>query len=138
MPTADATVQDVYDSMDQSQKDVVAYMIATALEEQQTSMAQSAIDTTELTNTLKEIKEGIEMSHNVFDQTAGAAQTTISHSDVEAIFAAAKKSGSFAEAVNDYALVHNITNVDLLFPDAQNVLNQPELFKRRTSGSTRS
>lgn len=132
--TADMTVQEIYDSMDQVQKDVVAYLIATALEEANASMAQSSIDAeeiTKITNTLKEIQEGLAMSHNVFDQTATPNNNTISHSDVQGIIADAKKRGSFAEAVNDYALVHGITNVDQLFPDAQNVLAQPELFRRR-------
>jgi len=131
--TADMTVQEIYDSMTPVQQDVVAYMIATALEDatDNSAMAQSAFDTTELTNTLKEIKEGIAMSHNVFDQSQ-TAPTKLSHSDVQGIIADAKKRGSFAEAVNEYALVHNITNIDLLFPDAQNVLSQPELFRRRS------
>ena len=134
---SDMTLQEIYDSMTQEQQDVVAYMIATALEDaaanNSNAMAQSAIDTTELTNTLNEIKEGIHtMSHNVFDQST-VAPTKLSHSDVQGIIADAKKRGSFAEAVNEYALVHNITNVDLLFPDAQNVLSQPELFRRRSA-----
>jgi hypothetical protein len=134
---SDMTLQEIYDSMTQEQQDVVAYMIATALEDaaanNANAMAQSAIDTTELTNTLNEIKEGIHtMSHNVFDQST-VAPTKLSHSDVQGIIADAKKRGSFAEAVNEYALVHNITNVDLLFPDAQNVLSQPELFRRRSA-----
>lgn len=131
----DMTVQEVYDSMDQDQKDVVAYMIAVALEEfnaNNSAMAQSAIDTTEITNTLNEIKEGIAMTHNVFDQSAQPTRTNLSHSDVESIIADAKKRGSFAEAVNEYALAHGITNIDLLFPDAQNLLSQPELFRRRS------
>lgn len=130
--TQDMTVEEIYNSMDDTQKDVVAYMIAKALEELDASMAQSSIDTTELTNTLKEIKEGIAMSHNVFDQSATQTGAVLSHSDVESIMADAKKRGSFAEAINNYALVHGITNVDQLFPDAQNVLAQPELYKRRT------
>ena len=134
--TSDKTVEEIYNSMDQEQKDVVAYMVATALEEQQNSMAQSGIDTEEIVNSLKEIKEGITMSHNVFDQSAGKNELVLSHSDVEAIFADAKKRGSFAEAIDAYAAVHNITNIDLLFPDAQNVLSAPEFNKRRTEWVT--
>lgn len=132
----DPTVKEVYESMDPIQKDVVAYMIATALEEAQPAMAQSAFDTTEITNTLNEIKDGIAMSHNVFDQTPGNNDVTISHSDVQAIFTDAKKRGSFAEAMGEYALAHNITNVDVLFPDAKNLLGMPEWNKRRTEWVT--
>lgn len=145
MPTAtdlshaagDKTVQDVFDSMDQEQKDVVAYMIATALEEQQTALAQSGLDKEEIMNALNEIKEGTTMSHNVFDQTDTKDRTVISHADVESIFADARKRGSFAEAINQYSLAHNITNVDALFPDAKNVLSQPEFNKRRTEWVTK-
>lgn len=134
--TANMTVQDIYESMTQEQKDVVAFMIGTALEDANNSMAQSSIDTTEITNALNEIKEGIAMSHNVFDQTPGTNATTISHSDVQAIMEDAKKRGSFADAMNGYALAHNITNVDLLFPDAKNILTAPEWNKRRTEWVT--
>lgn len=141
MPAEDLTVQDVYDAMDQAQKDVVAFMIATAIEDAATSsLAQSAIDADALktviqdtlNHSLNEIKEGLEMSHNAFDQTSGTTAPTISHDDLKAILADAKKGGSFAEAIEKYAVVHNITNIDLLFPDAKNVLDTPEIYKRRT------
>lgn len=140
MPAEDLTVKDVYEAMDQTQKDVVAFMIATALEDANASLAQSAIDPEELkntinatiTNSLNEIKEGLTMAHNAFDQTSGTAAPVISHDDLKAILADAKKGGSFAEAIEKYAVVHNITNIDLLFPDAKNVLDTPEIYKRRT------
>jgi hypothetical protein len=134
--TGEMTVQDVYDSMTQEQKDVVHFMIGTALENANDSMAQSSIDAEEITNALNEIKEGIAMSHNIFDQTPATNANTISHSDVQAIMDDAKKRGSFADAMRGYALAHNITNVDLLFPDAKNILTAPEWNKRRTEWVT--
>jgi hypothetical protein len=131
----DLTVQDVYESMTQEQKDVVAYMVQTALEDAST-MAQSAINTEEIKATLNEIKEGITMSHNVFDQSESTNKHVVSHADVKSVLDDAKKRGSFKEAIYDYGLVHGITDVDVLFPDAKNVLSQPEWNKRRTEWVT--
>jgi hypothetical protein len=131
------TIQDVYDSMSQEQKDVVAVLVAQALEDSDNSLAQSAItNTNEIKDTLKEIQEGITMKHSIFDQTQDANKHVVSHADVKSVVDAANKRGSFKEAVEEYALVHNITDIDVLFPDAQNVLSQPEFNKRRTEWVT--
>lgn len=133
----DVTIQDVFDSMDDVQKEVVAYMIQAAIDEQAgATMAQSGMNTDTIIEKLAELKEGLTMSHNIFEQAGAGAAKVISHSDVQSVIEAAKKGGSFADAVNEFALVHNITNVDILFPDAQNVLSQPELFARRNGWVT--
>jgi HK97 family phage major capsid protein len=48
------------------------------------------------------------------------------------IFANAKRLGSLKHAVEEYAIEHSITNIDLLFPEYQSVTNPPEFDKRRT------
>jgi hypothetical protein len=131
----DLTVQDVYDSMTQEQKDVVAFLVAQAVEDD-SSMAQSSIDTNEIKDTLKEIQEGLAMKHSIFDQTQDANKHVVSHADVKSVLEAANKRGSFKEAIDEYAAVHGITDIDVLFPDAQNVLSQPEFNKRRTEWVT--
>jgi hypothetical protein len=136
MPTEDPTVQEIYDTFSTEQKDVVAAIVATAVEDANNALAQSAIDTTEIKNELKEIKEGLTMSHSIFDQTTGSDAYTISHDDMKAVIADAKTRGSFKEAINQYAIVHNITNIDILFPDAKNITGMPEFNKRRTEWVT--
>lgn len=61
-------------------------------------------------------QEGQEdMKHNIFDAEGEAMY--LSHSDMEAIFADAKRNGSLKEAV----LEHGITDIEVLFPEAQMV-----------------
>jgi hypothetical protein len=133
----DATVQDVYDSLDEDQKKLVHFMIGAALEAA-SSAQHSDTDTDTNADTSDEgdleHKEGTEMGRNVFEQKVDAdkPEVTLSHSDVKEIVANAQKIGSLKAAVEEYALQHGITDIDLLFPDAKNVQNAPEWDKRRT------
>lgn len=126
----DQTVQDVYDSLSDEQKQVVHFMIGAALE-------AAANDTASHSNT-----EGSEeMRHNVFEQQnnqngkGGQTQTTehvLTHDAIKEIVADAQRNGSLKKAVEDYALAHGIENIDVLFPDAKSIDNEPEWEKRRT------
>lgn len=144
-----ATIQEIFDSMTEQQQTVVHYMIGEALN---SAAAHSDIDedddvdndentdvdtdVTQDTNTDTAIhgnanQEGNTMT-NVFEKGAKAEGLTLSHDDMKAIVADAYKTGSFKEAIDSYAAVHGITNIDMLFPDAMNVLDSPEFNKRRT------
>jgi len=134
----DATLQDVYDTFTEDQKNLVHYMIGTAME---TAAAQQSDTDPDKKNDSGEgdleHKEGSEeMGRNVFDQTDADKQKdpkySLSHADVQGIVAEAQKNGSLKEAVENYALAHGIENIDLLFPDAQLMDNRPEFDKRRT------
>lgn len=65
------------------------------------------------------------MKHNVFDNEY-AKNDILSHSDLEAIFADAKRYGSLKDSV----LAHGIEQIDYLFPDAKNVTNTPQFIQR--------
>lgn len=140
----DETVQDIYDSMSDKEKDVVHYLIGAALEEQASSTNAPADDVKQ-----SETDEGVlahqegntEMTgRNVFDQSGARAIAgtesggtyTITHEDVKGIFADGIKRSSFKEAIQDYVVEHGITNIEVLFPDAQAISNTPEFDKRRT------
>lgn len=69
-------------------------------------------------------QEGEIMKFNVFDDTNEGK--TLAHSDVEAIFADAKRCGSLKDA----CLQHGITNIGVLFPDAKAVSAQPDMISR--------
>jgi hypothetical protein len=131
----DTTVKDIYDTLNEEQKNVVHYLIGVALEDEKKSAAEhSATENTETTITHE---GGDEMSRNVFDQNAAKnGGDTIKHSltqeDVKGIFADAVKVGSIREAVNNYALQHGIENIDVLFPDAKMATGTIDLEKRRT------
>lgn len=125
---ADATVQDVYDSMSSEQQDVLHYFIGVALE-QAANAQHSALSHNE--------EGGDDMSRNVFDQSdaakkGGSLKHTLTKDAVKGIVKHAEKLGSLKDAVEDYALQHGITDIDILFPDAKAATGVIELEKRRT------
>lgn len=127
----DRTVKDVFDSLTEEQKNVVYYMIGEALE---AAEADDDTDSDKDTNNVKHSQEGPNVQHNIFESTKG--QTTsgavLSHSDMTNIIKEAQRSGSFKDAVSEYALQHGIEDIDTLFPDAKAVAASPEFVGRRT------
>lgn len=121
------TVQDVYDSMTDKQKQVVAYMVGEAL----SAGADASDDSEEVEHS---DMEDDEMKTNVFDQNAmhDTGVKSLSHDAMKAIFDDAKKSNSLRDVVIAHAATYGIDNIDVLFPDAKTVNSQPELIKRRT------
>lgn len=113
------TVGDILDTMTEKQKQVVYAIVGNLVED-----TESEEDTTEQTGGEESMK------HNVFENDEeNNNENVISHSDMEAIFSDAKRFGSLKEST----LQHGITNVDYLFPDAQNVTNTPDFIQRETS-----
>ena len=111
------TVADVFNTLTEKQKTVVYAMIGQALEEKEES---------EDNNNNDDSKGGKKtMKHNVFDKE-DANKDVLSHSDMEAIFADAKRYGSLKDSV----LAHGIEQIDYLFPDAKNVTNTPQFIQR--------
>jgi capsid protein len=128
------TVLDVLNTLNEKQKNVLTYVLGVARQEGMdagNSTAQHADTEEGLAH-----QEGTDsMTRNLFDQQAGGSTDqgqTISHADIEGIFADGKKRGSFKEAVNEFVLAHGITNIEVLFPDARAITNTPEFDKRRT------
>ena len=101
------TLADVFETLDEKQKNMVYAMIAYAVSEVE-----------------DEEGDDDEMKQNVFDNED--REDVLSHSDMTAIIADAKRCGSLRDAV----LAHGITNIDYLFPDAKNVTNTPEFIQR--------
>jgi hypothetical protein len=160
---SDMTVQDVFDTLSDEQKQVVYYLIGQAVEDSQgeAAMAQSGLDDDasaqevyeslneqqqELFNALFEDAQeeinhantkGMEMSNNIFENNNNKAQAAISHADLQGIVADASKGGSLKDAIESYALSHGITDVDQLFPEATALDAVPEWLKRRTEWVTK-
>jgi len=125
------TIQDVYDSMNEKQKQVLHYMLGQALNEADgEEMQQGNLDD----QTEENDKEGTGMTRNVFETGApkDESKPVLSHSDMQAIVADASKLGSLKAAVEGYALSHGINQIDTLFPEAQALTSAPEFFTRRT------
>ena len=103
------TIAEVYNSLTPKQKKVVEFMIGSALED----------------NNMKGEGEN-DMKQNAFSNKNNKEEEVLSHSEMTAILDDAKRSGSLRESV----LAHGITNIDVLFPDYQNVDNKPTWITR--------
>lgn len=125
------TIQDVYESLSDKQKDVVHYMIGTAVEAAETGGAAQHSDTiTEGDLTHQEGNDN--MSRNVFDGNGTKTEgPTLSHAQIKTIFDDAQKMGSFKESFLAHAQEYGIEDIDMLFPDAKNVTTTPEFISRR-------
>lgn len=106
----DETVEDVFNTLTDKQKKVVYALIGQALEDAGVNNEGGKSD----------------MKHNVFDQDEMMAENVISHSEMEAIFEEAKRCGSLKDAV----LAHGIEDIEILFPDAKALNNEPGFIKR--------
>lgn len=112
------TVQDVLDSMNEDQKNVLAYLVGKALEEK-----EGADDTEEGESDVK---------HNMFENDKNEESVVLSHDDMTAILNDAKAHGSLKESVIQHADNYGITNIDMLFPDAKAISESPDFIKRET------
>lgn len=111
----EATVEDVLNSMTEEQKNVMYYMIGMALENAANGGSEEA---------KHDDMEDNNMHKNIFDNSTAEQNDTLSHAEMEEIFADAKKSGSLKEAF----LAHGITNIDYLFPEAHLLDKEPQII----------
>lgn len=112
------TVQDVLDTMDEEQMAVLRALVGEALRD-----GASYAD---------ENGGGDSVKHNVFDDEYEEFDNVLSHSDMEEIFAEARRPGGNG-SLKDAFLAHGIDNIDYLFPDDRNVTDTPTFIKRETS-----
>lgn len=118
----DATVQDVFDSLDEIQKKVVYAIIGEAIS------SGGDIEHSD--------KEGdTSMKHNLFDETTkGDVQKKhLTREQIEQILLDGKKCGSLKDSVLAHAAEYGIENIEVLFPDARSIRNTPDLIKREDS-----
>lgn len=134
----DPTIQEVYESMTDDQKQVVHYMIGSALESADVTekdLKQSNLEDGGNADNDETNSEGTdEMKHNIFENQDGDTNTgrVLSHDDMEEIQALAKRTGSMKAAVEDFGFKHGIDDIEVLFPDATKISDVPEWIKRRT------
>ena len=115
MADGDKTVKDVFDTLTEEQKTVVYALIGAALEQ-----AKGEKD-----------EEGEEkMKHNVFEGDAQSPEEVLTHAEIEDIMREARDGNA---SLREVVLAHGITNIDYLFPDAQNVTRTP-MFVDRDQG----
>lgn len=119
------TVADVFETLTDKQKKAVYFMM-NEVSKGDTSDKDS--------NKEKDESKGGDntMKHNVFENDKQTSTAVLSHSDMQAIFADAKRTGSFKEAFQNACLQHGIEEIELLFPDARTINRTPEFIKRDT------
>lgn len=123
------TVEDILNTLNEKQENVVNYIVGLALEEGSNK-------------TDEESKGGNEtMKHNVFDGMEAETQNVLSHADQESIIELAKQSGvgSLKAAMEIFAnenaeLAHGFESYEQLFPDYElTKKGAPELLERDQS-----
>lgn len=117
----DATVQDVLNTLDDTQKNVVYGLLAQAL---------SAGESVE--HSIKEGESEI-MKTNVFDKSTALDalnKNVLTHDQMKTILTDAMKRGSIKEAVLIHAVEYGIENIDVLFPEARLIRNTPDAIAR--------
>ena len=115
---SDETIQDVFNTLNDKQRNVVEYIVSEALKDGKTG---------------DENKGGDEyMKHNVFDQDETKQDGVLSHDAMNTIITDAKRYGSLKESFLAHAGDYGIDDIDWLFPDAKNLNTQPEFIKRDT------
>ena len=72
-----------------------------------------------------------EMKHNVFEQEN--KENELKHMDFAATIKDAKKCGSLKEAVLVHAAQYGITDIEMLFPEAKTLTNEPGIIDRDQS-----
>ena len=121
-PENGKTIGDVFNTFTDDQKEIVYSMIGLALEEAGISPEDDMEE-----DDMEESEGGDKkMKHNVFDNDERYEENTLSHSEMEAIITDAQSCGSLKKAV----LAHGIEQIDLLFPDAKSINNEPDFIKR--------
>ncbi len=120
---SDPTVADVFNSMTEDQKNVVYFMIATALEEAGGGTAQQG-----------EFYDGGDvLKHNVFDSNNDDMGPVLTHDQLTEILRDAKTIGSLKESFLKHAADYGFDPIGDLFPEAKLVRPDLDLIKRETT-----
>lgn len=108
---SEETIQDVFDTLTEKQKDVVYSMLGNILK-----------------NNSEENNEGEEdMKHNIFEGTNNqGTNEELTHAEMQSILADGKRYGSLKES----ALQHGITEIGYLYPDHKTVNSTPDFIAR--------
>ena len=136
-PASDAsdgkTVGEVYDSMNDDQKAVCDYLVGVAV--QQAQEGDNSYEDVQHSDMDEDNDMNNNLSHNVFDSNDADGGATLSHSDMDCLFADSMNDipifGSFKKSVIRHAATYGITNIDVLFPDAKSVTSSPQFISRQ-------
>ena len=121
----DKTVQEVFDTLNEEQKNAVYAIVGQAVED-------AKKDSSDDEENNKKEGESEDMKHNVFDKDDN--QEVLIHSEMinEAI-RDAKKYGSMKESFLAHAEANNMENYEILFPDATELYKEPRVIEEDRS-----
>lgn len=143
------TIQEVFETLNEEQKNAVYAIVGQALEhsddseESEDGDKDESEDSKEESNDDSENKEDSEdnsennddkgeedMKHNVFDNDKNNDEV-LQHSEILATaIKDAKKYGSLRESVIEHAAINNITDIGKLFPDATALNKEPIMIEK--------
>jgi len=119
------TIGDIIETMNDEQKDVLTYLVDQAIGENQDDENSEPAD-----NVAHSATKEANVKHNVFDSTAVDRGPKLEHAQIKAIFDDAASYGTLSESVMAHAQNYGISNIELLFPEAQDVHNPPEFVQK--------
>ena len=128
------TIQDIYNTLTDKQKNVVENMIGEALDKGKSEGKKEASD--DKTKNNEPNKEDKSMKHNLFDKNSQKNdKNTLSHSAVAEIIGDGKRYGSLKESFLAHTAEYGVDQVDMLFPEYQSVNGEtPQFIKRQPDG----
>lgn len=109
----DETIGDIFNTLNEKQKEVVYALIGEALENNNSEGGDNT------------------MRHNVFDQSEEqSSENVLSHSEMQTIIEDGKRFGSLKESFLQHADEYGIENIEYLFPEAKSLNTPPDFIKR--------
>lgn len=130
-----ATATEVYETLNDDQKKLVKILVGIAVNdalENQNNKKNEPDDSQQAANENVQHSEGDDnmstIKHNIFENSNDDDTQVLSQSEMSDILKDAKRYGSLRESV----IQHGITDIDILFPEAEAVTKEPSLVKRDT------
>ena len=118
--SSDKTIADVLKTFNKEQEIVLNFLVGQALED--AGKAEKDDENDESEGGQKDMK------HNLFDQEEKMSEgNVLTHSEMAEILEEARRSNS---KLSDVILAHGIEELDIMFPDAKTLTNEPEFIKR--------
>lgn len=121
----DKTIGEVFNTLNEEQKNVVYAMLGYALEDDENEDDENEdVEHSE--------KGGNVVKKNVFEGSEEKSKNVLSHSQMVEIFEDAQRTGSLKESFLAHIATYGIDPIEDLFPEARTITPTPELIKRDT------
>ena len=131
------TVQDVFDTLSDEQKNVAYALIGLAIDDSEGNSDSEDTDGEYNNSASHSEEEGDIMHMNAFEQSGAINEAPVlSHDDMKEFMDEARDYGSFRDYsekwIQHAGQQYGIENIEVLFPDAHQVGDNPYLYKRDT------